>query len=192
MLIDEFLPAYDVVECHRTEVRAPVERVYGAVCRLELGGSGTVRLLLRLRELPTLLRPSERGVRRRLSLTLDALLESGFVLLGEEPNQELVLGLVGRFWTPSGDLQRLDAEGFRDFERPGYAKAAWNFSVGRRDGGTTTMLATQTRVLCLDGASRRRFRLYWLFVRPFSGLIRREVLRSIKRRAEGFEAPTDP
>ncbi len=35
-----------------------------------------------------------------------------------------------------------------------------------------------------DAAARRRFRLYWLAIRPFSGLIRRLWLRAIKRRAE--------
>ena len=189
MIIDESLPVYDVVERHRTEVRAPVERVYDAVRRLDLGGgSATVRSLLWLRGLAARLRPSsDRGAGEgRLSLTLDALLEGGgFVLLGERPNRELVLGLVGRFWTASGDLQRVDVSGFRDFGRPGYAKAAWNFCVeeGRDEG--TTWLTTETRVLCLDEASRRRFRLYWTLIGPFSGLIRKDMLRCMKRQAEG-------
>ena len=39
-------------------------------------------------------------------------------------------------------------------------------------------------MVCLDPASRRAFGIYWLFVRPFSGLVRREVLRVVKRAAE--------
>lgn len=77
----------------------------------------------------------------------------------------------------------MDASGFRTFDRPGYAKAAWNFSLSEQENGTTR-LATETRVLCLDDVSRRRFRLYWAFVGPFSGLIRREMLRSIRSTAE--------
>jgi hypothetical protein len=42
----------------------------------------------------------------------------------------------------------------------------------------------------LDDESRRRFRLYWLFIGPFSGLIRRKILRSIKHEAE--RSPTLP
>jgi len=34
-----------------------------------------------------------------------------------------------------------------------------------------------------DAASRRRFRLYWLLIRPFSGLMRRLMLRAIAREA---------
>ena len=183
MLIDEFLPDHDVVERHQIGIRAPVERVYDAVRALDLSRSRTIRWLFLLRELPALPRSSGRG-NTRLGLTLDGLLGSGFVLLGETPRQEFLLGLVGRFWTPSGDIQRLDASGFRTFDRPGYAKAAWNFSLSEGEDGTTR-LATETRVLCLDDASRRRFRLYWSFIGPFSALIRKEMLRSVKRAAEG-------
>jgi hypothetical protein len=45
-------------------------------------------------------------------------------------------------------------------------------------------LTTETRVWAADPSSRRRFRLYWLAIRPFSGLIRRLWLREIKRTAE--------
>ena len=182
MLIDEFLPVYDVVERHQIDVHAPVEPVYAAVRTLDLSDSTMIRWLFRLRGLPALL-ISRRKPKKRLGLTLDGLLESGFVLLGERPPQELLLGLVGRFWTPSGDVQRLDMAEFRDFERPSYTKAVWNFYLAQRSDGLTR-LVTETRVQCLDDVSRRRFRLYWLFIKPFSGLIRIEALRAIKRKVE--------
>jgi hypothetical protein len=186
MLIDEFLPAYDVAERHQVEVYARTERVYGAVRRLDLGGSDMVRMLFWLRELPVLLLdPSSRSREGRLGLTLEALLDGGFVLLGERPNEELLLGLVGRFWTPSGDIQRLVSDEFLNFERSGYAKAVWNFSLSGQAGGTT-LLTTETRVLCLDATSRKQFLFYWSLVGLFSGLIRRQILRSIKRQAEGI------
>jgi hypothetical protein len=137
-------------------------------------------LLFRLRGIPA-------GSFAPSCFTLDDFLKMRFILLGEKPNEELLLGLVGRFWTASGELRRLDAEGFRGFDEPGYAKAVWNFSLaGRSDG--SVLLETETRVYCLDQASRRRFRLYWLLVGPFSGLIRREVLQAIKRSAEKTES----
>jgi hypothetical protein len=71
----------------------------------------------------------------------------------------------------------------RNFATPGYAKAAWNFLLSpQADGGTR--LVTETRVYCLDNASRRLFRRYWFFIKPFSGWIRKEALRAIKRKAE--------
>jgi len=184
MLIDEFLPVYDAVERHQIDISAPVEPVYDTVRSLDLSDSTVIRWLFWLRGLPAL-RLSRDQPKKRLGLTLDGLLKSGFILLGERPPQELLLGLVGRFWTSSGDIQRLDVAGFRNFEIPGYAKAAWNFSLSERADGLAR-LATETRVRCLDDASRRRFRLYWLLIRPFSGLTRRELLRAVKRNAPGL------
>jgi hypothetical protein len=111
------------------------------------------------------------------------LIAGGFILLGERPAEEILLGVVGRFWTPLGGIKRMDAEAFRVFASPGYAKAVWNFSLSAR-AEVVTSLATETRVLCLDDASRRRFKLYWAFIAPFSGAIRMAALRSIKRAAE--------
>ena len=171
MEIDRFAPRYDVAEQYHTDIRAPAERVYAAVRSLELGRSPIIRALFSLRGMP------------EKCLTLDGLLKSGFIFLAEVPDRELVLGLVGRFWKPSGELQVLDAEGFRAFDRSGYAKAVWNFSLEPLRP-RLTRLTTETRVICLDPASRRAFRLYWLFVRPFSGLVRREVLRIVKKSVE--------
>jgi len=41
-------------------------------------------------------------------------------------------------------------------------------------------VATETRIRCTDDASRRAFLRYWRVIRPFSGLIRMEMLRSIR------------
>jgi hypothetical protein len=181
-LIDEFMPIYDVSEYHETTVRAPINRVYDSVRTADLNRSLIVRLLVRLRGLPHSL--SRGNQQRRPNLNLDALMKSGFVLLGEHHPNEIVLGLIGRFWTPAGGRCRVkDAEAFRDFDQSGYAKAVWNFSLVE-DGPTATRLATETRVRCLDDGSRRRFRLYWTVIAPFSGLIRREVLRAIRRSSE--------
>jgi len=40
-------------------------------------------------------------------------------------------------------------------------------------------------VRCLDAPRRRRFRLYWRIIRPFSGLIRIALLRGVAREATG-------
>lgn len=188
MLIDEFLPVYDATECHRIDIHAPAEQVYAALQTLDLSHSTIVRWLFLLRRVPAVL-ASRNMPKQPLGLTLAGLLKRGFVVLGERPPQELVLGLVGRFWTAQGDIQRLETAGFRSFAKPGYAKAVWNFSLTELADGLTR-LRTETRVLCLDEASRRRFRRYWLFIRPFSGLIRREALHAIKRAAEQIQ-PAD-
>lgn len=176
MLIDDFLPHYDVRERHRVRVRAPLGEVYSAVRELDLREARLSMLLFRLRGFPA-------GKTAPRCFKLDDFLKMRFILLGERVNKELLLGLVGRFWTPSGELRRLEAPGFRGFNEPGYAKAVWNFSLAELSD-KTVRLETETRVLCLDEGSRRRFRLYWLLVGTFSGLIRKEILQAIKQSAE--------
>ncbi len=174
MLIDDFLPAYDVASRHSIAIRASAEDTYAAVLRCDLASSWVARMLFALRGLsggaPT-------------TAVLDRVQRLGFVLLGEDAPREIVLGVVGQFWT-RGHLRAVTPREFASFETPGFAKGAWNFSVTPPADGTTS-LATETRVLCLDGASRRKFRLYWTAIRPFSGLIRREMLTEIRRRAVG-------
>ena len=179
------MPIYDVSEYHETRIRAPIARVYDSLRTTDLGTSLIVRMLLRLRALPDLF--SRQRHRRESRIDLESLLKSGFVLLGENQPNEIALGLVGRFWTAAGGTCRLSsADEFKAFEQAGYAKAVWNFSLVE-EGVDATRLATETRVRCLDDGSRWLFRLYWSVIAPFSGLIRREVLRAIRNASESSE-----
>lgn len=170
MLIDEFLPKYDFIETHDIEIRASAETVFGVMDEVDLCESPIIRGLFLLRGL------------RGGHLKLRDLKKSDFEILGIEKNKELLIGLAGKFWTLTGQMQKINADNFRAFDKKGFAKAVWNFSV---DGdGNETRLTTETRVCCLDDASRRSFRFYWTFIQPFSGLIRNEMLKVIKRKAE--------
>ena len=182
MLIDDFLPVYDVCERHRTKVDAPLGEVYAAVRGLDVSEAKLSMLLFRLRGLRGCFRSSPH-------FNLEHFLQMGFILLDEKPEKELVLGLVGQFWKPSGKLRRLNPESFRSFNERGYAKAVWNFSLSQQPA-QTVLLETETRVQCSDEASRRRFRFYWMMIGGFSGLIRRDLLRAVKRNAEKFHSQT--
>ena len=118
-LADRYLPTYDVVMRHECRVAVPAATAWAALQRADLGNSPLTRALLTLRGLR---RP---GAARRL--TLATLPDAGFVRLDERPGAEVAFGLVGRFWTPSGGRERVTAAEFRDFARPGYAKAVWTF-----------------------------------------------------------------
>lgn len=160
-----------MVSRQEIEIQAPAGIVYAEMRALDMTRSWVIRTLFTLRGLP------------KSAITLDALSGVGFAVLSEEPPHEIVLGLTGQFWTLSGRLLRTNAEDFPNFSESGYAKAVWNFSVKDEGGGKVT-LATETRVLCLDEVSRKRFRRYWSVISPFSGWIRNEALRLIKESAE--------
>lgn len=172
--IDEFLPTYDVAQKHRIVVHADPDVVYRNVRLLDMTKSWSVRQLFRMRGLPADV------------LTIEGLQRIRFALLADVPASELVLGLIGRFWTASGHLRRTDAADFRTFVEPGYAKAAWNF-LGREETGGSVILSTETRVLCLDEDSRRIFRRYWWIISPFSSWIRKQALLIVKEASEGHE-----
>ena len=183
MLLDEFLPEYDVVSRYGVDVAAAPERTYAALREVDLGDSLLVRTLFTLRELPQRLVGAPRGARVRFRVTLAGLEEMGFVRLAERPGAEMVLGLVGKFWRPTADLRRVDVSGFRAFAEPGYARAAWNIAVEARGPGASRV-TTETRVLCTDASSRRLFKAYWTLIGPFSGLIRGALLGAIRSGAE--------
>ena len=180
-LIDDWMPEYDVRSHHKRLVRASPATVYDTVRTFDMSRSPVVAALTTLRGLPYLL--GRRPQRPRLTATLDALLDSGFIQLAEQPGEQLLLGLIGRFWTPTGGVVRATPEQFAAFDCPGYSLVAWAFTVRPTVRGNTN-LRTETRVRCTDNRSRTLFRAYWTVVGSFSGLIRHEALRLIKRQAE--------
>ncbi len=62
-------------------------------------------------------------------------------------------------------------------------KIMWNFYF-KESAGNKTMVSTETRILCLTKKSKSLFSAYWFVIKPFSGLIRLEMLRLIKKNAE--------
>ncbi len=183
MLIDEFLPTYQVVERHALLVPAPPARAYAAIWEADLAASPIVKALFALRSVPALL-SAPRSFRFPASrVTLHELLRHGFHLLAEEPGREVVLGIVGRFWRLTGNVVPTDPAAFRQPLLPGTARAAWNFLVSETEHGSS-LVSTETRVLCADDASLRSFRRYWFVVGHFSALTRILLLRSIRATAQ--------
>jgi hypothetical protein len=199
MLLDEVLPEFDMRASYGTRVQAPPERVYASIRSANLNHWGLTRTLVLVRGAPGLLAAPRQTWRRlgpqvgRHRIRLEDVLSGGFTLLGERPGEEVVLGTVGRFWLARGDHGPVSLERFLEGTAPGPAKAAWNFAV-QAGRGRGAVLTTETRVLCADPATRQRFRIYWALIRPFSGLIRREMLAAIcaTAEAESHDHPPGP
>jgi hypothetical protein len=60
------------------------------------------------------------------------------------------------------------------------------------DRAALERLSTETRIAYFDSAARRKFRLYWTLVGPFSGLLRRVLLTGVQRRAERLRRHSRP
>jgi hypothetical protein len=181
-LLDAVQPEYDFSEHHETVVRASPERTFAALRELRPQDLPLTALLMGIRGLPGII-SRRTGLGELRKPVIDRLREAGFTLL-RETEREVVFGVVGRFWElrTSRPQEIADARAYIAFDRPGFAKAAWNFQA-RRVGGRTR-LSTETRIKTTDPEARRLFGRYWRVVMPGSALIRREMLWAIRRRAE--------
>lgn len=166
MSVHDALPVYHHRERHEIRVSATSERALAAARETRLEDVPFVSFLFKLRGL----RAAPRGP------LWDALLAQGFAPFGKD-----TLVLVGKPWSPKGGARR--ADDFVAFAEPGYAKMAMDLRAV--PDGAGARLETETRIYLTDGLARRRFGLYWLLIRPFSGLVRRGWLKAAKKRAEG-------
>jgi hypothetical protein len=176
--IDEFLPTHDFSATYELHIDAPTSVVYRSLLRSDFNELWLVRLLLSIRSGRLLPRNRQQtDLRQRLQGT-------GFVILDEVPAEELVIGVAGRFWRPDGGrCLDLKTDDFVRFSRPGWAKAAWNFKLSAQSP-QSTVFSTETSIKCFGSSAFWKFRFYWTVVRPFSGLIRKLILKQVKSAAE--------
>ncbi|HTD23571.1 MAG TPA: hypothetical protein VK738_13010 [Terriglobales bacterium] len=179
MQIDALMPRYDVAARYETLIKASPARTFAVLQHVDFSQSGVIRFLMGVR---TLGRRSRKPDPKQ-SLT-ERMRQAGFMEVARVENQELVIGVVGRFWRPdSGVLRSLSAGEILAFQTEGYAKALWNFHLSS-PSPDQTKLSTETRIQTFGSGARRKFRLYWSVVGPFSGWIRKEMLRLIRVQAE--------
>ena len=170
--LDDFLPVYEFAERHSLSIDAPAARIDAALRTVSISDIPVARALWWLRRLG---KPYGDEGKPFVGGELPG------IVLDDAQGQGVVLGLTGQFWRLRGgrDANRpTTAAGFLAYERPDACKAVIDFRI--RDN----RLSTETRVHVADPGARRRFRLYWLVIRPFSGLIRILLLRAARRRAE--------
>src|ERR1700674_309867 len=181
--LDEFAPAWQFGELHRTTIQAPRQRVYAAIKEV------TAREIFLFRTLTWIRRGGRPSPASILSAPenrplLEVAARSSFLPLADDAGREIVLGtlvIAPPGWRPAG---RMTPAAYQALAAPGFAKAAINFKVddGTRD---SCIVTTETRVFATDAATRRRFAAYWRVIYPGSALIRVMWLRAIRLRAEG-------
>jgi hypothetical protein len=172
MELEHLLPTYDVRSVYARRIPADPATVWDALVGLTADELPITRLLMSIR--------SAGRTRLRGSL-IDAF---PIPLLARIEGSELVFGTVAAFWRLRPEPAPLplgDANAFAAFTEPGWAKAA--MSIRLAADGSDTAVSVETRIHATDPASRRAFIRYWVAVRAGSGLLRREFLRALARRA---------
>jgi hypothetical protein len=179
--LDDVLPNAHYVTRQSRWIDAPPDVVWDALHQVKLSGLPVTVALSAVRLLPVL--PSGKGLGHlRDRPFLEAL---PVPRLSSSAPESVVFGGVLQAWRLSGgdESPPLDAEGVNRWIKPGWVKAVVDFRLTPFRGGTE--LSSETRVLATDPTTRRRFALYWRFVRPGSTAIRWEVLTAVQLRAEG-------
>ena len=112
--------------------------------------------------------------------------ERPFMVLEQGPS-EWVAGVGAAVWRPggAGGPTLRDPADWHDFDAPGTVRAVMSFrAVPRGSDKGSSRLITETLAKPSDRSAARAFGLYWLFVGPFSKLIRKRWLRAIAELAE--------
>ena len=169
-MIDHYLPAYDYNEIHSKIINAPVGTVYSNLRHLDFSSSWISRILFKMRGLGT------------NAMSFDLMVDTGsFFTVYEKENSEWVVGLLSESFKMPSTLD--NNQDFRDWNPGRGIKIAWNFKCDAITKKRVRVI-TETRIKCLNKKSRYIFSLYWFFIRPFSGLIRREMLRILAAKCQ--------
>lgn len=180
--LDDVMPEFQFRERHAVRVHAPPDAVMQAIRESTVGDLRSYITLMKIRG-AVLRRPYHGSSDLRDVRVLDVFSSpgSGFYRL-DDTGREIVMGGVGYVRArerPEFD----DAAGFAAFQDEGAVKIAFNLTVDDAGDGWSAV-GTETRVMALGDSSRRVMGCYWRLIVPGSGLLRRQWLEGIAKRAE--------
>ena len=159
--IDDWLPSFQISTRHQIALDIPAEEAITKVLAAPAAPDPLVRLLFRLR-----------GLRPEGSLA-DFIRANGFTLL-ERTSTACVAGTS----LPPRARAIPHAASWRAAR--GFAAISAAIEFRAVPLGRGSRLTTETRVAAGSSLALLLFRVYWLFVGPFSSLIRRRWLRAIR------------
>ncbi len=167
-LIDWYLPEFTFNEYHETLIKGSIDTVYKAARNFDLSKSNLIKWLFKIRGLPT----------DRMNLQ-GFISDIGFTTIEENVPVENLIG----FWARYKIASITTPEDFINNTLPSRIKVVWNFYLEELNPNLIK-LSTETRVLCMTPFTTVTFGLYWMAIKPFSGIIRKKMLQIIKQDSE--------
>jgi hypothetical protein len=171
-LLEQYLPRYTFAHRYTTVVQCgDIGRVYAIARDVDLSQSRVIPLLFRLRGLPY-----QHWRARAFCAAMH------WTELAQTPPSEFLIA----YWRGGAGnrIRRIDHPGQFCSALPGATqKVGFTFRFRQLDARRVEV-DTETRVLCIGVRARLAFLCYWMVIKPFSGLVRKEILRLIKREAE--------
>jgi len=170
--LEQSMPVYHFRERHSRWIDASPEQVWQALTTLTLDQLTLTRPLVAIRHFAA-----------HTAAPTKPLFTDGPVRIFEiTPPIYAVGGAVARPWQHRPKRRDVASlEEFTRFAEPGWTKYLTDFHLQPRNGGV--QLTTETRGYSTDSRARRWFSLYWALIRPASGLVRRDMLATVRRRA---------
>ena len=173
LLIDRFLPRFDVTLTEHVVAEAGLAETWQAVRDLDL---------MRVRSPLTHLALFARNTPAQLKPFAGDTAVPGWLRLGETPGREVVLGAIGRYWQPGAewyDVAKMTPAEFTAFAEPDWGRIAVAISV-RPFGPARTLVTYEARTATTDPVSARRFARYWWPARLFVRFVMQATLRTIR------------
>ena len=197
ILIDGQLPRFDARSFRAVVIDATPEATYRAVRSLDPDQVRQtvpfIQLMGRMRALPARIgsrrHPGAGSQQDALPSEQQEALSSdqyrdAFLAVAEEPGAEFVIGMIGKFSSPTElEFRRFQPAEFAGFAEPEFGKVAISFLV-LPYGASRSLLCAETRIATIDPETARRFRRYWTAISPFAAYIMRHWLALAKQNAE--------
>jgi hypothetical protein len=178
LLLDQFMPVYDVVTRHERRIDAAPEDVLAAARQMDMLGAPVARAIFRTRELVL----GATGAPRAARTQREEVTAMGWGVLADVPGREVVVGAVTKPWEADVTFRALPPDQFAAFAEPGYVQIAWTLRADS-DAGGGAIFRTETRARATDAEARTKFRRYWACFSPGMWLIRWTMLAPLARAA---------
>jgi hypothetical protein len=121
---------------------------------------------------------------------LSSLLESGTLILEDAVPRELITGSAGMLHrvVDQAPVHFSNNQAFHRFDDPQYEKLFMSIRVEPSERPGEQWLVLEHATVPLSQEANRRFRPYWLVIKPTGAFVSRELLKAIGRRAESVSA----
>ncbi|WP_444996466.1 hypothetical protein [Aliikangiella sp. IMCC44359] len=168
-LLEKYLPSYTFSEYHDIIVDNPsIEAVYDIGRNVDMSKSMFIPRLLKLRGLPT------------ENLNAPEFIKAmNFTDIEQDPPREQLYG----FLKADKILPVTSYQQFVDNPSGASLKVVFSFQYYQLND-CQVKVSTETRVQCIGLKRTFQYTFYWIVIRFFSGLIRKEILKLIKQKAQ--------
>jgi hypothetical protein len=167
-------------------VQATPERVLRASREVTLADMKLARLLGEVCYLPSRLtgRPPAGDVHKPF---VSLLTEGGTLVLRDDPLREIIAGSAGQLHRVIDQMPvRFESrEAFETFDNPDYEKLFMSLRTTPTGVPGEQWLVLDHATRALSAEAERRFRHHWRVIKPGGALVSRQLLKAIRRRAEG-------